>query len=758
MTQAFKYIGKGRPLIDGREKVTGHARYVADLKLPGLLHGRPVLSPHAHAKIVSVDKSKAEALPGVVVVLTAANLPTRDRAITSRSSAVLAKEKVLFVGQPVAIVVAETPLAAADAAELVVIDYEPLPAVVGLREAIRPDAPTLWPNGLPAGEDTSSIHAVVEREEKRGAERLNNVSAESHFQRGDIAAGLAESDIIIERTYHTNLIHQGYLEPHACVTVPDPLGDGLTIYTSTQGKYMVRDEVARLLSLPARQVRIVPLTIGGSFGAKYGILEPLSAAAALALRQPVSIVLSRTEDFLATTPAPAFSIELKTGARQHGTVTVLQARVLVDNGAFNFNHGGIAGMLLGGIYRFPHFKVEAYEVNTNTAPVGAYRAPGAPQTTFALESNIDEMAAALDIDPLEFRLRNVAETGDLTGTGKPWPPVGFKKCLERLRAHPAWQERKTGDFEGIGLAIGGWATVVGSAEAVCRVDTDGTVSLALGHVDVTGNDSSFVLIAAESLGVKPDDVVIVHGDTTGGPYGPMSAGSQVTYSVAGAVDTAARKAKAKLLQVAADYFEAAPEDIELIDGKAWVRGVPDKTVPIGKLADIARSQRGGSGPIIGDGQAAIEQNAPAVAAHLVKVKVDPETGQVQPLHYVLVQDVGFAINPTLVEGQLHGGMVQGLGIGLHEAVIYDETGQLLSASFMDYALLRMDDVPCLEAVQVENPSPHGPFGARGVGEPPIIGGAAAAANAVKNATGVRVTTLPIRPEVLWRSMRSRSDK
>lgn len=758
MTQSYKYLGQGRPLIEGREKVTGSARYVADLTVPGMLHGRLIFSPYAHAKIVSIDKMAAEALPGVIAVLTAEDLPTKAQKMTSRSSTILAKGEVLFTGQPVAVVVAERTELAADTAEQVVIEYEPLPAVVRLEEALQAGSPQVWPNGLPTHEDLSQIHARVEREDQGQDTRPNNVSEESHFQRGDVAAGFAASDVIVERTYRTSFVHQGYLEPHACVAVPDPAGPSLTIYTSTQGKFIVRDEVARLLALPPRQVHIVPLTSGGSFGAKYGILEPLTAAVALAVGRPVRLVLSRSDDFLTTTPAPAITIELKTGARRDGAVMALQARAWVDNGLFNFNHGGVIGTLLGGIYKFPHLKIDAYEVNTHKPPIGAFRAPGAPQTIFALESSMDDMATALSLDPLEFRLKNVAEAGDPTGAGQPWPSVGFKTCLEQLRAHPVWQQRQAGPNEGYGLALGGWATVVGTAEAVCRVDSDGTVSLEVGHVDVTGNDSSFVLVVAEALGVKPEDVVIIHGDTTGGPYGPMSAGSQVTYSSAGAVNAAAQQVKTKLLHVAADHFEAAPEDIELVEGKAQVKGVPDKAVSIAKLAEMARFMRGGPGPLVGAGQAAVEQNAPAVSVHWVKVRVDPETGQVQPLQYLLVQDVGFALNPLLVQGQMHGGMAQGLGIGLYEAMIYDEAGQLLTGSLVDYALPRTDTTPSLETVLVENPSPYGPFGARGVGEPPIIGGAAAVANAVKAATGVRVTSLPIRPEMLWRELRQLKNK
>ncbi|MEM7344117.1 MAG: xanthine dehydrogenase family protein molybdopterin-binding subunit [Chloroflexota bacterium] len=739
----YKYIGQRRPLIEGREKVTGSERYAGDLTLPGMLHGRPILSPYAHATIVSIDASEAEALPGVVAVYTAEDLPTKDKPITTRNSAVLAKEKVVFVGQPVALVVAETAAIATDAAELVFIEYDPLPAATEIETAIRPESPTIWVD------DTGT---------QKADHGFNNVSAHNQLEQGDIVQGFADADVIVEQTYQTSIVHQGYIEPMVCVAAPDPVDGSVTLYTSTQGKFTVRDEVAELLSLTNRQVRIVPMAIGGGFGAKYGILEPLAAGAALTAQRPVKIVLTRSEDLLTTTPAPPLSIELKTGAKKDGTLTALQVKVFADNGFYTFIYGhlgGIVARLMRNMYNIPHLKIDAYEVHTNKPPVGAYRAPAGPPTIFALESNMADMVEQLGLDPVEFRLKNAVQKGPLTEKNPSASMSSFQLCLERLKEHPMWKNRHTEPGEGIGLAVAGWLPTVGTGEAICRVDSDGSVSVTLGHVDVSGNDSSFVLIAAEALGVRPEDVVIVHGETTGGPYGPISGGSQVTYSVAGAIDMATQIAKEKLLDVASDHFEAAPEDIELVDGKAQVKGFPDKTIDLGQLATIARSKRGGPGPIVGEGHAAVEHNAPVVSIHLVKVRVDEETGQVKPLDYLIIQDVGKALNPLLVEGQMHGGMIQGLGIGLHEAMIYDNQGQLLSGSFMDYGLPRMDDVPPLETVLVEdNPSPHGPFGSRGVGEPPILGGAAAIANAIKDATGVRITTSPVRSEAVWQALKA----
>lgn len=751
-------LGKAHKLVEGIEKVTGRARYAGDVSLPGMLHARPVLSPYASAKIVSIDASAAGQLPGVVAVLTAQDLPTRDRLITSRNSAILAKDTILFRGQPVVVVVGETEAAARDGADAVVIDYEPLPAIVDVLDAIAEGAPVIWPEGLPQeGADLTAVHATVDEEAVDGETGLeererSNIHAEKHYKRGDVERGFKESAVVVERVYRTAAVHQGYLEPHAVVADPDPVRGGLTLYTSTQGQFLVRDDVARLLSLPKSKVHVVPMTVGGAFGAKYGILDPLVAAVAVALKRPIRMVLTRSEDFLTTTPSPASIIELKTGARQDGTLAALQARVILDNGIFPFALGGIVGTLLGGYYRCTNVRIDCYEVITNKQQAGAYRAPGAPQATFALESNIDDMARALEIDRLEFRLKNAVETGDLMGNGERWSHIGLKQCLERMREHPLWRQRARNPREGIGIAVGGWLGDKSPAASVCRVDSDGTVRVHVGSVDISGVNSSFALVAAEILGVAPDQVEIVQGDTRTGPFAGPSGGSQTTYSVAGAVARAAESARRQLLQLAEQHFEARVEDLELKDGRVQVKGVPDRAIAIGELADMAENEAGGPGPIIGEGHVAVEKNAPGFVVHLVKVEVDPETGQVTPRQYVAVQDVGFPLNPLMVEGQIHGGVIQGVGWGLHEAMVYDEYGQLLTATFMDYDLPRVDTVPAIETIMVDNPTPYGPFGARGVGEPPITAGAAAIANAIRDATGVRLAELPIRPEALWRAL------
>jgi CO/xanthine dehydrogenase Mo-binding subunit len=505
-------------------------------------------------------------------------------------------------------------------------------------------------------------------------------------------------------------------------------------------------------------VRLVPMTLGGGVGAKDGMIAPLVAAVALAVQQPVRLSLTRSEDFLTTTPSPATRIELKTGAKADGTLTAIQARVFMDNGAFAFSVGGIVATLLGGYYKCANVQIDYYEVITNKPQVGAYRAPGAPQATFALESTMDDLARALKLDPLEFRLKNAAETGDPTGTGEIWPHMGLKLCLERMRDHPAWQNRTKQPNEGIGLAVGGWPCFMTPSASICRVDSDGSVRIQVGSVDISGVNSSLVLVAAEVLGVSPDQIEIIQGDTHSGPYGAHSGGSQTTYSMSGAVANAAQAVRRKLLELASDYFEASVDDLELKNSQVQVKGVPGRTISLGELVEIAQTKAGGPGPIVAEGHAAPEQNAPGFVVHLAKVVVDPETGHVTLTQYVAIQDVGFALNPLMVEGQIHGGIVQSLGWALQERLLYDEEGQLLTGSFMDYAVPKMRDVPPIEAILLTNPSPTGPFGARGVGEPPITAGPAVIANAIQDAVGVRITQLPLNSEAVWQALQEKGSR
>lgn len=737
MSAPYRYLGRRRPAIDGRAKARGAVRYAADVQLAGMLHAQPVLSAAAHARLRAVRVEAARAVPGVVAVFTAVDLPVTAAPPATRQEAVLARGAVTFCGQPVALVVAESPAAAADGAALVEIDYDPLPPAVGCADG----APTA------AGE----------------------------YRRGDARAALRASDHVVERTCRTPFVHQGYLEPCAAVAAPDPAGGGVTVYSGCQGQFDVRARLASILELPAAAVRVVPMTVGGGFGGKGGLIDPLAAAAALRLQRPVKLVLDRSTDLAVTTPSPAMAIELQLGADRRGQFTALRAELTLDNGAFPAGMGAGIANRLAGCYRLPHLSIRWRDVRTNVHAAGAYRAPGAPQTTFALETAVDALADAIGIDPLELRKRNVVRSGDPQPDGTPWPAGGQLACLEAVESHPLWRSRRagrdgsTGDGSvgdsGVGIAIAGWIPLVDPCAAACRVDPDGTVVITLGAVDISGVYSSLALVAAEEIGVDPGQVRVRIADSDGAPYGPSAGGSNIACSAADAVRQAAAEARRQLLALAADHFEAAVEDLETADGAVRVAGVPDRAISIGALAQAAQSagpsvpdrtdaiRRTDSirtGPIQASGRAAGRGGAAVFVAHVVRVAVDRETGRVRPTDYLSVQDVGFAMNPLLVEGQLHGGAAQGLGIGLHEALRHDEAGQPLTGTLMDYGLPRATSVPPITARLLQTPS-HGPYGARGVGEPPIVAGAAATANAVRAATGAEPASLPLDAETVWRA-------
>ena len=746
MTQGSS-IGRSIRRLDGGEKVTGLTRFAGDLQLPRMLHARLVLSPHAHARIVRIDGSEAAGRPGVLGVFGAADLGLAKVDPTARSKSPLALDHALFVGHPVAAVVAETAAIAEDAAALVEVEYEPLPAALDARDAMRPDAPRVRAAAGAGGEAELAMHgAATGGEQLREAVGPNVVSTQ-RFHRGDLARGFAEADVVVERRFETPMVHQGYLEPRAVVADVDPLGS-LTIWTATQALFFTRSEVCEVLGLPEHRVRIVATPLGGGFGAKFVLLEPLAGALALRLRRPVSVVMTRTEEFLATTPAPPAVIELKVGARRDGTLTALEGRAVFDAGAYAGAPLGIALLLMGSYYQVPNLELRGYEVLTHKPGNGAYRAPGAVQGTFAIESVMDELARATGVDPIDLRLRNASRPGDPMVNGQPWPKMGLVECLERLRVERGRRAAPTGPASGryrrgAAVSIGGWMGGIEPANAACRLDRDGTLSILVGTVDMSGTNTAFAQIAAEAFGLPVEDIQVVNGDTDSAPYAGASGGSKITYTVGLAVERAARDARRQLLAIAADRLEAAIEDLEIVDRAVRVRGVPGRAVPLGELAKASMQFGAKYEPVYGRGGSATVARSPAFAAHLSEVEVDTETGAVRVTRHLTVQDVGRAINPAAVEGQIQGGVVQGIGWALLERMPYDAEGQLLAATFMDYALPQSDQVPLVESVLLEVASEHGPFGAKGVGEPPVVGVPAAIANAVAAATGHRFTSLPI---------------
>lgn len=753
-SKKFYYLGSRLPLIEGIEKISGSSKYTADLHFEGMLYARLLLSPYASAKIISINKTEAEKIDGVISVITSKDLIISNT-MASRNSALLAHDEVLFFGQPVAAIIAKNAYSAEDGLEKIVIEYEPKEAVIDMNSAVLDKTKTIWPKGIPKlDSDISDSHSVVKSKSGKSSERINNVYASEKYQRGNLEKGLSAADIIVEHEYSILRIHQTYMEPHAVVAVPDPFRRNLTIYTGTQGQFLIRNEISKILGLEKDKVRIIPMTMGGGFGAKYGIYDSLAGALALTVKKTIQLIISRSEDFQSTTPSPETNIFLKTGATNAGVLTALEAKISVDSGVFGFPLASLFVSLIGGYYKIENTSIECKEINTNKPQVGAYRAPAAPQITFALESNIDELAQNLEIDPLEFRLMNAVDSGDLMGNNKPWPHHGLKNCLKTLKQHPMWVNRSKKQNEGIGIAIGGWPSFMGPASAICRIDSDGKVRIHVGSVDISGVNSSFVLVAAEELSISPDQIEIIQGDTLTGPFAPNSGGSQITYSVAGAVSDSAREVRTKLLKLASDHFEASVEDLEISKGCISVKGVPSQGASFAELAEIAQTKNGGPGPLMGQGNTSQEINAPGFTVHMAKIAIDPDTGIVKPIEYLAVHDVGFALNPTMVEGQIHGGVGQGIGIGLHESMDYDSEGHLMRSSFMDYDFPKADNLPNVTTVMIHNPSPTGPYGVRGIGEPPIIPGGAVIANAIRDATGIRFEELPIRSENLWQKLNS----
>lgn len=761
-------VGKPARRQDALDKLTGRTRFAGDMAVSGLLHARLVLSPYAHARIVNIDISAALQVPGVKFVYTSETLGMAHYDSSARTMSPLAREEVLWCGHPVALVLAESEAAAVDGVEAVDVEYEQLPAVMDLQAAMVPGSPLVR---VLQAETKSEIagggaHAAVPEDEGQETpeekEDLSpNVVDQGRLRLGDIAQGWHEAEVVVERTFETSIVHQSYIEPQSIVVVPDRAGHHLTIWPSSQGMFGVRSDVSEALQLQERQVTVESTPIGGAFGGKFGLIEPLAAAAAYTSHHPVRLVFTRSEDHLASNPAPRSRITLKLGAKKDGTLVAMQGKFIFETGAYSGASAVLGGIIAGSTYRCPNMDLRYYEVMTNTVGVGAYRAPNAPQATFALESLVDEFCQKLEIDPLTFRLQNGLKEGDPTLDHRTWRRIGLLECLEKVKEQPLWAERHTqkvapagleGWKIGIGLAAGGWPGGTEPAAAACRLEKDGTVTVIVGSVDLSGSDSSLALIAAQGLGVAAEQVNLMHDNTDTMPYSGGTGGSKTVYSMGSAVLSAARDARSQILTIAADMLEASSTDLEIEGDKVVVRGAPGKTVALTQIAAASMRFAGQFEPIYGRGRSANRVSSPMFTAHLARVAVDPETGEVRVLDYVAIQDVGMAINPALVEGQVHGGVTQGLGWALFENMIYDENGQLLTSNLMDYALPHSHDVPNISTVLVEIPSDLGPFGAKGVGEPPVVPVGATIANAVFDAVGARVAQLPITPERLFVAM------
>ncbi|MBI4570679.1 MAG: molybdopterin-dependent oxidoreductase, partial [Chloroflexi bacterium] len=649
------------------------------------------------------------------------------------------------------------------ALDLIEVEYEPLPVVLDPVAAMREDAPLARKPVEEIDRSEARGHVSVDVQEQSSG-KPSNIASQAKFSRGDIEQGFAEADSVIEHTWRTAMMHQGYIEPHATIAEYDPTSGELTVWTATQGQFFVRDQLSLSLRIPETKIRVVGMELGGGFGGKISLYQPLVAHLSRLAGRPVKHVFTRADDLMGATPSPQCVVELKTGMKKDGSLTAIQAKCVYDSGAFPGAPAVVGGILIGGYYNFPNLEIEAYEVLTNKVSVGAIRAPGAHNVTFAIESHMDMMACALGLDPLDVRLTNAVGKGDEMPSKAIYPSIGLKECLEAVRDSDIWKSRgKNGSANdrlkpvpqkkrGVGLAIGGWLGGLQPASAHVELNGDGTITVVVGSNDITGTNTSFAQIAAEELGVPLEMVNVVTGDTKTAPFAGMSAGSKTLFTVGRAVKAAAEDARQQLFAIAAERLEANLDDLESTGGEIRVKGSPDKSIPFRRLAGITTGFGALYAPIIGRGAISARQQAPGFTAQIAEVEVDTETGEVTLLRWSSAQDAGFAINPLSVAGQIQGGTTQGMGIALWEEMIYDDEGRLRNPSLLDYRMPTALDVPNIETRIVEVPSEDGPYGARGVGEPSIIPGAAAVANAIADAIGVRITEAPITPERILRAL------
>jgi len=736
-TQDYKVVGTRPVRHDGADKVTGRAQYSADTHLPGLLHARVLRSPHAHARIKSIDTTQARSLPGVKAVITAADfaqLPSTgaDQGFYFTCCNVMAKDKVLYKGHAVAAVAAGDLHVAEAALDLIEVDYEVLPSVFDAAEAMKPDAPVLHDN-LPAP-------ALVADETPRYGP---NVANHFVFELGDVTAGFAAADHIVEKEISTVAVHQGYIEPHAATALWHDDGR-LTIWASSQGHFSIREQTAKMVGVPISQVKVVPMEIGGGFGAKLRFYtEPVAALLARQAGAPVKLVMKRHEVFEATGPASGTQIQVKVGATKEGKLVAAEATLTYEAGGFPGSsvQGGARCIFSG--YDLSHARITGYDVVVNRPKTAAYRAPGTPAAAMAMETALDELAEKIGIDPLDFRLLNSGREGTRRITGPLLPRVGFVETLTAAKAHPHYKAKLTGPWRGRGVASGYWGNGAGPSSAVVTVNPDGTVNLSEGSPDIGGTRTSVAQQLAEALGIAVKDVrpQIVDTDSIG--YTSNSAGSGVTFKTGWAAYTAAQDVKAQMVERAAQLWEVEADQVEYVDGVLRHRENSEEPM---RFAQVAARQNETGGPIVGRAGVNPGGAGPALAVHIVDVEVDPETGKVTILRYTAVQDAGKAIHPSYVEGQMQGGVAQGIGWALNEEYFINDAGHMQNASFLDYRMPTSLDLPMIDTVIVEVANPGHPYGVRGVGEVPIVPPAAAVSNAIYAATGVRFNALPMKPE------------
>jgi CO/xanthine dehydrogenase Mo-binding subunit len=737
----LKVVGTRPIRPDGADKVTGRALYSADTRVAGMLWGKILRSPHAHARIVSIDTSKAEAVPGVRAVITAADFPeiSSEEAFVGEgpmnfrdlSLNIMARDKVLYEGHALAAIAATTAAAADEALALIDVEYEVLPFVIDVDEAMADDAPVLHDDMFTAG--------ITPKPTKP-----SNISKVVTFKKGDVEAGFATADVIIEAKYTTKPVHQGYIEPHACLAIYG--GDGqVQIHASSQGHFMIRAYTAKLLGIDMANIRVNPAEIGGGFGGKTLIyLEPVAVALSRKSGKPVKMQMTREDVFRGSGPTSGASMNVKIGAKKDGTIVAAQQRLRFQAGAFAGSPIGPGCMCGFALYDIEHVDVVGYDVVSNRPKVAAYRAPGAPITSFAVESALDELADKLGMDPLTLRQKNMARNGTKTHYGVTHANIGFEQVLASVQEHPHWKSPVPAG-QARGLACGFWFNIGGESSANVHVNEDGSVTTATGSPDIGGSRASMGMMVAEVLGIPVSRVRATVADTASIGFTHLTGGSRVTFATGMAVTQAAEKVVEDLKKRAAMTWEIPIEAVEWKDGMAFPAGSNAGAFEPLDLSALALKAARTGGPISAEVSVNAQGAGAGFGAHICDVTVDKETGQVTIERYTAFQDVGKAIHPSYVEGQIQGGAVQGIGWALNEEYIYNGKGQLENPGFLDYRCPVASDLPMIEAVLIEVPNPRHPFGARGVGEVPIVPPMAAIGNAIRRATGVRMPDLPMSP-------------
>ncbi|HWA43659.1 MAG TPA: xanthine dehydrogenase family protein molybdopterin-binding subunit [Hypericibacter adhaerens] len=728
---SFRVVGT-RPLRpDGIDKVTGRARFGADMWAPGMLVGRILRSPHAHARIRKIDISKAQALEGVKAVVTRADFKAQDGDLADILDNVMAGKKALYDGHAVAAVAAVSAAVARKALSLIEVDYEILPHVTDVDEAMKPGAPLLHDGMITAGVEPAPT-------------KPSNVTRRHEFGHGDVEKGFKKADIVVEREFKTEATHQGYIEPHACLATLSP--DGVAeLWVCTQGHFMVRAVCAGLLGIDISKLRVTASEIGGGFGGKTTVfIEPVALALSRKANRPVKIVMSRDEVFRATGPTSSASMRVKIGVTKDGRITAADGEFRYQGGAYAGSPVEFGAMSAFACYDLENVRAVGYDVVCNRPKQAAYRAPGAPISAFAVESVIDELAKKLGMDAIDFRIKNAAKPGTKSSYGPTYGEIGLITTLEEAKKHPHWKAPvKPGQARS--MACGFWFNFGGQTCVSLNINVDGTCTLAVGTPDIGGSRASMSLMAAEELGIPYESVRAIVADTSSLGYNDVTDGSRTTFATGMATIFAARDAIKKLCGRAAQIW-GIPEDAVVWEkGYARPSGANAGSFEPLSLADIAKSSGNTGGPIAGHTEYNAEGAGVSFATHIVDAEVDKETGRTTITRYTVLQDAGKAVHPSYVEGQFQGGAVQGIGWALNEEYIYGKDGRLQNAGFLDYRIPVASDLPMIDTKIIEIPNKGHPYGVRGVGETSIVPPLAAIANAVSAAAGVRLTQLPMSP-------------